>query len=142
MVARAMSSQLTECRHNVVYAGVINLIRGFGVIGTIDAWTCTLCNEIWCDERRLGVQEIPSEVGLPKRIDGTEWAVIFCDDGVKTDWNLVQVKKRQELDHSCAVSSGCNIKVEDYWSLTCTTEQHITHRLILVRNSLNKNVYV
>lgn len=137
-----MSSQMTDCRHNVVYAGVFNLIRGFGVLGVVDAWTCTHCDEIWCDGRRLGVQEIPDEVGLPVRVQGTEWAVMFCDDGQKTDWNLLQVKRGEEFEHSCAASPQCRITVGDDWKPNCSLGDHVNHRLMLVKQSLNKNVYV
>src|SRR5579875_1956231 len=95
-----MSSQVSECKHNVVYAGAINLIRGFGILGAIDAWTCTYCSELWCDEKRIEHQELPPEVGLPPRKNSTEWLILFCEDGSKNDWNLVQAKKGESLIHA------------------------------------------
>ena len=113
---REMSSQVSECKHNVVYAGVVNIIRGFGVLGAVDAWTCTFCNELWCDEKRIAHQELPPEVGLPPRKLGTEWAILFCDDGSKNDWNLVQVNRGDTFEHSCSVFSSCRlaIKIGEY----------------------------
>lgn len=137
-----MSSQLSECKHNVVYAGVVNIIRGFGVLGAVDAWTCTFCNELWCDEKRIEHQELPPEVGLPPRKLGTEWAILFCDDGSKNDWNLVQVNKGDTFEHSCGVFSSCRLAVNRDWGVSCSAEHPGRHRLIPVRENLNKSVYV
>jgi hypothetical protein len=137
-----MSSQLTECKHNVVYAGVINLIRGFGIVGAVDAWTCTLCSELWCDEKRMEHQELPPEVGLPPRTQGADWVALVCDDGSKLDWNLLQLKKGQTFRHACKVFTNCNLNVTDEWTLECDTKHPGFHRLIRVRPNLNKSIYV
>jgi hypothetical protein len=137
-----MNSQATECVHNVVYAGVINLIRGFGILGAVDAWTCTLCNELWCDEKRIAHQELPPEVGLPPRTKGKDWAVIFCDNGDKNDWNLIQIAKGDTFEHSCSVFSGCRLKVSADWKPECSSRHDRWHRLIMVRPALNKSIYV
>lgn len=137
-----MSSQVTECKHNVVYAGVINLIRGFGIVGAVDAWTCTLCGELWCDEKRMEHQELPPEVGLPPRTKGTEWVAIVCDDGSKLDWNLAQMNRKQTFQHSCSVFQGCNLTVNSDWQISCDSGHEGKHRLIRVRPNLNRTVYV
>lgn len=137
-----MSSQATECRHNVVYAGAINLIRGFGILGAVDAWTCTYCSELWCDEKRIEHQELPPEVGLPPRRKGTEWMIIFCEDGEKKDWNLVQANRGEVFKHSCKVFDSCEIEVDKTFNAVCKVSNNHNHKLIRVRQNLNKAVYL
>ncbi|MEM3637406.1 MAG: hypothetical protein QXX17_03545 [Conexivisphaerales archaeon] len=137
-----MSAQVSECKHNVVYAGAINLIRGFGIVGAVDAWTCTLCSELWCDEKRIEHQELPPEVGLPPRKTGTEWLILFCEDGSKMDWNLVQARKGEEIDHSCKVFESCQIQVNKDYGATCKAGHQAKHRFFPVRQNLNRAIYV
>jgi hypothetical protein len=128
--------------HDVVYAGVVNLVRGFGIRGAVDVWTCNRCHDIWCDEKRMEHQELPPEVGLPPRKAGTDWAVLVCDEDGKLDWNTVQVKPGDSMSHSCSVFQNCMITVSEGWSLRCASPHRGTHRLILVRPSLNTTVKV
>lgn len=137
-----MSARKEACAHDVVYAGVVNLIRGFGILGAVDVWTCNKCHDIWCDEKRMEHQELPPEVGLPPRRVGSEWAVLLCEDGGKLDWNTVQVKAGDIVNHSCIVFQNCHVRVGEGWSLNCDVAHGGTHRLILVRPSLNTTVNV
>jgi hypothetical protein len=141
-----LSKELPEregtCEHEVVYAGVVNLVRGFGILGAVDVWTCNKCRDIWCDEKRIEHQELPPEVGLPPRRSGTEWAVLLCENDGRLDWVAVQVRVGDVLSHSCGVFQDCNVKIGEGWGLTCQVAHTGTHRLILVRPSLNMTVSV
>ena len=137
-----MSTEQIHCVHEVVYAGVMNLVRGFGIRGAVDVWTCRRCNDIWCDEKRMEHQELPPEVGLPPRKPGTEWAVLICEEDGKLDWNTVQVKPGDVVGHSCTVFQNCNVRIGEGWSADCDVAHPGTHRLVLVRPSLNTTVKI
>ncbi len=137
-----MAAQESICEHDVVYAGVVNLVRGFGIQGAVDVWTCSRCHDIWCDEKRMERQELPPEVGLPPRKAGTEWAVIVCEAEGRLDWNTVQVKPGDSVTHSCAVFQNCPLSVGEGWSVSCAAGHGGSHRLILVRPSINRTITV
>lgn len=137
-----MASAQDACQHQVVYAGVTNLTRGFGIMGAVDVWTCLRCHDIWCDEKRIEHQELPPEVGLPTRIVGSEWAVLLCDNGARLDWNVVQVRQGDVFQHSCAAFESCRLTVLSDWTLTCSSGHGNSHRLILIRPSINKTLRV
>jgi len=130
------------CAHDVVYKAVVNLKRGFGVEGAVDVWTCTKCHEVWCDEKRIEHQELPPEVGLPRRDPGTEWAVLVCDAGDRVDWRLMQVRGGEGFPHSCNVFEGCFIEVGRDFSVSCRRAHPGGHSLHLVMRSLNSTVLI
>jgi hypothetical protein len=136
----ALTSQQAGCEHDVVYAGVVNLVHGFGIRGAVDVWTCNRCHDIWCDEKRMERQELPPEVGLPPRKAGTEWAVLVCEDEGHLDWNTVQVSPGDSIVHTCSVFQDCAIRVGGGWSVHCEASHGGSHRLLLVRPSINKTV--
>ncbi|HVP24065.1 MAG TPA: hypothetical protein VMS77_09170 [Conexivisphaerales archaeon] len=135
-----MSRVEGPCNHDVVYAGVVNLVRGFGIRGAVDVWTCNRCHDIWCDEKRMEHQELPPEVGLPPRRPGTQWAILVCEHEGSLDWNTVQLRSGDIVNHSCSVFQNCSVKVGEGWSLSCGTAHGGSHRLILVEPSLNTTV--
>ncbi|MCL4340094.1 MAG: hypothetical protein M1388_03055 [Thaumarchaeota archaeon] len=130
-----------QCKHDVRYAGVLNLLHGFGILGAVDVWECAKCGQIWCDEKRLGVQDLSPHVGFPPNEPDSEWAILVCRDGEKLEWHLLQVKKGAKLEHNCEVfNTTCNIEMVD-GKAVCDLHKE-GHTFFSVKDNINRSIKV
>jgi len=130
-----------QCKHDVRYDGVVNLLHGFGIAGAVDVWKCIKCGQIWCDEKRLGVQDLPVHVGFLPNGPNTEWVILVCEDGERLEWHLLQMEAGARLEHSCEVfNSTCHIGLVD-GSTVC--DLHRTgHTLFMVKDNINRSIRI
>src|SRR5207249_6535619 len=50
----------------VVYFGVININENGKTMGSVDIWRSLLTKELFCEEKRLGIEEIVDYIGMRK----------------------------------------------------------------------------
>ena len=85
----------------VVYFGVININENSNTIGSVDVWRSLLTKEMFCEEKRLGIEEIVDYIGMPKIDKDKKWAVAISRNRKgHLRWRLVKlVKEGKSFEH-------------------------------------------
>ena len=52
-------SENNECKHQTTYYGVINVNVEEKTIGSVDIWRCSICMKMFCEEKQLGIEDLP-----------------------------------------------------------------------------------
>lgn len=121
----------------VVYFGVININEGGRTLGSVDIWRSLLTKEMFCEEKRLGIEEIVDYIGMPKKKPEEEWAVAVnrAKKG-HLRWRLVKLIKEGRFRFEDADDKAFEVDVKDYvikdqewWSF-------------LVKENVNRNMEV
>ena len=89
---------------------------------------------IFCEEKQLGIEDISSEIGMPKINPDQRWAVMICK--LKKDeerWKLVRIRSDDEVKHTC-IDKEVSLSVVDY------KIQDDKHWLFMVNEKINKEV--
>jgi len=79
----------------VVYFGVININENGKTMGSVDIWRSLLTKELFCEEKRLGIEEIVDYIGMPKIDKDKKWVVAISR--VRKGhlrWRLVKMIKK------------------------------------------------
>ncbi|HZD11954.1 MAG TPA: hypothetical protein VE177_00340 [Candidatus Binatus sp.] len=130
-------------KHDIIYYGVVNLIRDSNVIGAIDVWKCRKCAEIFCEDKRYGVMDLAAEVGFPKIPPGSKWAALVCTKDKVSDWTLTGAKPGIVISHSCTPETKVDLRIgEDYGIMTDVASGIGVHRIILLEKFVNSAVDV
>jgi rubredoxin len=128
-------------RHDVVYAGAVNLFDGRWLVGAVDLWRCRVCGETFAEEKRYGVLDVAPEVGFREKPAGTEWAIFVCSQRDVIHWRLVQATDGLEIPHPCP--SGANAIIEGVKIRPATSiERGYAHFLFMVKDVLNRGIQV
>jgi len=123
-----------ECKHKSVYYGVVNIRQGRSILGAIDVWHCIKCERIFAEEKRLGILDIASDVGMPSIREDEDWFILTCR--LSNEWALVKVKNdgNGRLVHKCIdgeiMLEVKNFKIDD------------DHRLLPLKECINREVYL
>ena len=123
-----------QCEHQIVYFGVVNIRYQNKTIGAVDVWRCVKCKESFCEEKQLGIEDISSEIGMPKINPDQRWAVMICR--LKKDeerWKLVRIRSDDEVRHTC-IDKEVSLSVVDH------KIQDDKHWLFMVNEKINKEV--
>ncbi len=83
-----------DCKKNdkIVYFGVININEEGKNIGAIDVWRSVITNELFCEEKRLGILDIAEDIGMPKIEKEKKWAVAVNRNRIgKERWKLIKI---------------------------------------------------
>ncbi|MEM3386823.1 MAG: hypothetical protein QXN08_04040 [Nitrososphaerales archaeon] len=131
---------MTNCKHEVLYMGAVNLMHSRRAIGAVDVWMCNLCKEIFCEEKRWGETEAPRELGFTEAKRGFRWAILICRDQDKIEWSLTQVQAGGALTHRCSQSEEAILKVYDDFKLRVEGSPRNQHTLYLVEHYINKTI--
>ncbi len=135
--------QSVEHKHDIIYYGVVNLIHDSVVMGAIDVWRCRGCSEIFCEDKRYGVQDLAAEVGFPKIEPGAKWAALVCIREKGSDWTLTGVKPGTVIHHSCTPDTKVDLTVGAEYSIEQGMSSGIgRHRIIVLGDFVNDAVDV
>ncbi len=123
-----------ECKHKSVYHGVVNIRQGRSVLGAIDVWQCIKCKRIFAEEKRFGVLDITSDVGMPSIREDEDWFILTCR--LSNEWALVKVKSdgNDRLMHKC-IDGEVMLHVRGFR----IDDDHI---LLPLKDSINGEVYL
>lgn len=125
-----------SCKHAVVYLGVTNLIYKDKAIGAVDLWRCAKCRKVFAEEKRLGVLELASEVGMPSIEDDQRWAVLVCKlQDMNERWKLVKVRSNDKVKHKC-LKADKELIINDF------RIDDDNHMLLLLDQYINKEVRI
>ena len=128
---------MTECVHQPVYFGVININVDERTIGSVDVWRCGACRKIFCEEKQLGIEAIADIVGMPRIDEGEKWAVLVCKIQKGQDkWRLVRLGSGSQIMHECLDGQAVPLRVEDH------AISDDLHWSFLVDNNVNKAVEI
>jgi hypothetical protein len=125
----------------VVYFGVININENGRTMGSVDVWRSLLTKEIFCEEKRLGIEEIVDYIGMPKIDKDKKWAVAISRNRKgHLRWRLVKMIKEGKLTFTDADDKPIEVNVKDF---------RITDRItdtewwsFLVEENVNRNMEV
>ena len=99
----------------VVYFGVININENQKTIGAVDVWRSAITNELFCEEKRLGVLDIVEFIGMPGIERGKKWAVVVSRKIKGRDrWKLVKLVNRGKSQFSDPENKLVTVEVRDY----------------------------
>jgi hypothetical protein len=99
----------------VVYFGVININENQKTIGAVDVWRSAITNELFCEEKRLGVLDIVEFIGMPSIEQDKKWAVAVSRKIKGRDrWKLVKIVNRGKLQFSDPENKLVTVEVRDY----------------------------
>ena len=106
-------------------------------MGSVDVWRSLLTKETFCEEKRLGIEEIVDYIGMPKIDKDKKWAVAISRSRKgHLRWRLVKMIKNGKLAFTDADDKGIEVSVDnfsisdqDWWSF-------------LVEENVNRNMEV
>src|SRR6185503_3544106 len=121
----------------VVYFGVININENSRTVGSVDVWRSLLTKEMFCEEKRLGIEEIVDYIGMPNIEKDKKWAVAISRKRKgHLRWRLVKMIRNGKLTFTDADDKAIEVSVDnfsisdqDWWSF-------------LVEESVNRNLEV
>ena len=132
-----MTSDSSNCKHQAVYFGVININIDEKTIGSVDVWRCGLCKKRFCEEKQLGIEAITEIVGMPPIEDDEKWAVSVCKlQKGKDKWRLVKLKENSSIKHECLDENIIEFSVQDF------KIQDDRHWSFLVDDNVNRAVEI
>jgi hypothetical protein len=99
----------------VVYFGVINVNENGKTLGSVDIWRSLLTKEIFCEEKRLGIEEIVDYIGMPKIHKDKKWAVAISRSRKgHLRWRLVRMIMEGRLSFTDADDKEIVVNVKDF----------------------------
>ncbi len=128
----------SKTNDKIVYFGVININENDKTIGAIDIWRSAITKELFCEEKRLGIQDIADYIGKPRIEKGEKWAVAVNRNRLGKDrWKLIKILKEGNLkfydtdDETIINTSVKNYQIidKDWWNF-------------LVENNINRSIEI
>ena len=129
---------MTQCDHDIVFLGMVNVNRDNYLQGVVDVWRCRSCKKLFCDDKRYGEGLKPS-VGFESIPEDEEWGIMTCTTPKDVYMNSLAVKPGKRLAHACRGGETKEFTVTSSYSLV-PDEGSTIHRLYLVRDYVNKNI--
>lgn len=111
----AMSVDAEQCKHQIVYFGVINVNYEKRTIGSVDVWRCAICKMRFCEEKQLGIESIVDYVGMPKIDPGEKWAILVRKLFKGKDrWKLVRLKQNGTIKVESPDDKVLELAIQDF----------------------------
>jgi len=129
---------LSECTHEIVFLGMVNVNRDNYLQGVVDVWRCRKCKRLYCDDKRYGEGLKPS-VGFESIPDDERWGILTCTTVKEVNMNSLGVKPGKKITHACKSGETHEFVVGGDYSLSPAIESPI-HRIYLVEEHINSNI--
>jgi hypothetical protein len=127
----------TQHKHEIVFAGMVNVNRDNYLQGVVDVWVCRGCKKLFCDDKRYGEPLKPS-VGFEEVPEDEQWGILTCTDIKGVYMMSLGVKPGKTLKHTCPkTGSQHEFVVRDDWTIGADDGETV-HRLFLVKDHINK----
>jgi len=128
------------CKHTPIYAGAVNLIHNKHIIGVVDVWMCSVCKELFCEEKRWGLTEVSSKLGFVEAKSGSKWAVFICKSEKSVNWSLITVCAGDKIDHKCPSSEDADLRVSTDFEIETEEPSRNKHLLYLIEQHINRTI--
>ncbi len=132
---------MSTCKHNPVYAGVVNIMQNRKAIGAVDVWRCRGCGALFCEEKRYGEAEVCKDIGFPEPKVASKWSIFVCRAAGEAEWSLMEVSIGDRISHTCKSSVQLVYGVAEGFSLESERHDDV-HLLFLVEDYLNRTIYL
>ena len=134
----------SNCNHNVVFYGMTNLNESGKIVGVIDIWKCSTCEDLFTDYKRIGELTLQPKLGFDEAGEGAKWGVFVCSKEVGVEWKLMGIKPGQKISHECVSDEMDEFTVREDFSLEDNSIENkgVEHRIILIEDYLNKPVEI
>ena len=129
---------MSQCEHETVFVGMINVNRDNYLQGVVDVWRCRKCRKLFCDDKRYGEGLKPS-VGFESIPDDEEWGVLTCTTPKEVYMYSLGVKPGKKITHACKSGEIHEFIVGEGYSLKPAVAMPI-HGIYLVKDHINKNI--
>ncbi|MBI3859839.1 MAG: hypothetical protein HY296_06365 [Thaumarchaeota archaeon] len=129
---------MTDCDHEIVFNGMVNVNRDNYLQGAVDVWRCRKCKTLFCDDKRYN-EPLKASVGFETIADDEEWGVLTCTTQRDVFMNSLGVKPGKKITHACRDGSTHEFVVGNGYTLSPEILLPI-HRVYLVKDNLNKNI--
>lgn len=129
---------MSQCQHDVVFVGMINVNRDNYLQGVVDVWRCRKCRKLFCDDKRYGEGLKPS-VGFESIPDDEEWGVLTCTTPKEVYMCSLGVKPGKKITHVCRSGETHEFTVGEGYSLQPSVAMPI-HGIYLVKDYINRNI--
>jgi len=129
---------MSECPHEIVFIGMVNVNRDNYLQGVVDVWRCRRCKRLYCDDKRYGEGLKPS-VGFESIADDERWGILTCTSPTDVSMNSLGVKAGKKIAHACRGGQVLELSIGGDLSLSPETQGAI-HRIYLVEENLNRNI--
>jgi hypothetical protein len=129
---------LSDCPHEVVFMGMVNVNRDNYLQGVVDVWRCRKCKRLYCDDRRYG-ETLKASVGFESIPDDEKWGILTCTTVKEVTMNSLGVKPGKKVNHACKNGETHEFVIGGDYSLSPKVANPI-HRIYLVEEYVNKNI--
>lgn len=124
-------------KHEIVFAGMVNVNRDNYLQGVVDVWICRGCKKLFCDDKRYG-EPLKASVGFEELPEDEQWGILTCTDIKGVYMMSLGVKPGKVLKHTCSRNgSQHEFVVRDDWTIA-PDDGETVHRLFLVKDHINK----
>lgn len=94
---------------------MININENGKTLGSVDIWRSLLTKEMFCEEKRLGIEEIVDYIGMPKIDSDKKWSVAISRNRKgHMRWRLVKMIREGKLAFTDADDKPVEVVVKDF----------------------------
>jgi len=129
---------LSNCPHEIVFIGMVNVNRDNYLQGVVDVWRCRKCMRLYCDDKRYGETLKPS-VGFESIPDDEKWGILTCTTNKEVIMNSLGVRPGKKITHSCKSGEMHEFMIGGDYALSPVVANPI-HRIYLVEEYINSNI--
>lgn len=129
---------MSDCPHEIVFMGMVNVNRDNYLQGVVDVWRCRICKRLYCDDKRYGETLKPS-VGFESIPDNEKWGILTCTSATEVVMNSLGVKPGKKITHACKDGETHEFVIGGDYSLSPAVVNPI-HRIYLVEEYINRNI--
>ncbi len=129
---------MSDCPHDVVFIGMVNVNRDNYLQGVVDVWRCRKCKRLYCDDR-LFTEALKAGVGFESIADDEKWGILTCTTVKEVTMNSLGVKPGKKIVHACKGGESREFVIGGDYSLSPKVANPI-HRIYLVEEYLNKSI--
>jgi hypothetical protein len=84
-------------------------------MGSVDIWRSLLTKELFCEEKRLGIEEIVDYIGMPKIDKDKKWVVAISRARKgHLRWRLVKMIREGRLAFTDADDKPIEVNIKDF----------------------------
>ena len=129
---------MSDCPHEIVFMGMVNVNRDNYLQGVVDVWRCRKWRRLYCDDKRYG-EALKASVGFESIPDDEKWGILTCTTAKEVTMSSMGVKPGKKVTHACKGGEMHEFVIGGDYSLSPKVADPI-HRIYLVEDNINRNI--